>query len=74
VTGLMRLGAELWRSVRAFAQAHRLLSREDARAIEIACTMPRYVPSDRQAERVLAIVARCRENGFEHLAAPASVR
>lgn len=74
VTEVMRLGADLWRAVRTFARTHRLLGPEDERAIEIACAMPRYVPSDRQADRVLAVLTKCKEIGFDHLAASEDTR
>jgi hypothetical protein len=68
VTEVMKYGSPLWREVRSFAIGRKLLSPDDERAIEIACTMPKYIPSDRQAERVLAILIRCQDKGFEHLA------
>jgi hypothetical protein len=68
VTQVMNHGSPMWREVRSFAAERKLLSPDDERALEIACTMPRYIPSDRQAERVLLILSRCREKGFEHLA------
>lgn len=68
VTEVMSLGAETWRLVRAFARERRLTIPEEERALDIAAVMPRHLPSDRQAERLLGLLARCREAGFEHLA------
>jgi hypothetical protein len=74
VTEVMNFGSPMWRDVRSFATGRKILSPDDERALEIACTMPRYIPSDRQAERALSILARCKEKGFEHLAQTDSTR
>ena len=67
VTEVLGIGAAGCRAIQAFARDHRLLLPEDERALEIACAMPRYVPTDKQAERILAVLDRCREAGFERL-------
>jgi AIPR protein len=74
VTEVMDLGTDTWRAIRSFAQGRRVLTPDDQRALEIGCAMPRYIPSDRQAQRLLAILQRCREIGFEHLATPTVAR
>jgi hypothetical protein len=74
VTEVMGMGAESWRALRSFTRDKRMLTIDDQRILEIACAMPRYVPSDRQAERLLTILQRCKEIGFEHLAAPTGAR
>jgi hypothetical protein len=74
VTEVMSLGAETWRSVRTFTRGRSMLSHDDERALEIACAMPRYVPTDKQAERLRAVLQRCKGFGFEHLATPADAR
>ena len=71
VTEVMSYGAETWRKVQAFGRIRRLLTPDDERALAIAGAMPRHIPTDRQAERLRIIRARCQENGFEHLATPA---
>ena len=74
VTEVMKIGAEAWRRVRTFARDHRLTLPEDERALEIACAMPRYVPTDKQAERILVVLGRCNEAGFERLVTLGSTR
>jgi hypothetical protein len=65
VSGIIGFGAETWRAVRAFARINRLASPDDDRALEIACAIPRFIPTDRQAERLQIVMQRCQEAGFE---------
>lgn len=65
ITEVMELGAPFWENVRAFGLFARVLSPEDNTALGIACTMPRRLPNDRQATRLIAIRNRCVEAGFE---------
>jgi hypothetical protein len=51
-----------------------MLSHDDERALGIACAMPPYIPTDSQAQRLLTILQRCKEFGFEHLATPTQAR
>lgn len=74
VTEAIAVGAERWRTIRDFARARRLLSPDDERALEIACVIPRHVPTDRQAERLQQLMRRCEEAGFEHLATHVNAR
>jgi hypothetical protein len=66
---VVALGAEVWQSVRSFADEKRLLTAEDDAALTIACAIPRRVPTDRQATRLLLIKRRCEEAGYEPPAA-----
>jgi AIPR protein len=72
VTEVIAFGAEGWRAVQVFTRGRRLTSPDDDRALAIACAMPRYIPTDSQAERLRTLLQRCQEAGFEHLAAAAS--
>jgi hypothetical protein len=74
VTEVMNLGADTWRAVRDFTRERNVLSHDDQRALAIACAMPRYVPTDKQAERLRVVLQRCKEIGFEHLATPADAK
>ncbi len=65
VTEVIEVGAEAWRAIHAFARARRLLMPDDERALEIACVIPRHIPTDRQAERLRQVLQRCREAGYE---------
>ena len=65
VSEILAAGSDTWRAVRAFAKARKLASLEDDRALEIACAVPRLIPTDKQAERVQIVLQRCQEAGFE---------
>lgn len=64
VTEVMTAGAPFWLALRGFARAKRLTTPEDEAALSIACSMPRRVPADWQAARLLAVRERCEEAGF----------
>ena len=72
VKEVMDLGGDMWRTVRAFTVGRWILSPDDERALKIACAMPRYIPSDKQAERLRSVLKRCMDVGFEHPAALAN--
>lgn len=65
VSEILELGAETWRAVRIFARTNKLASPDDDRALDIACGIPRVIPSDRQAERLQIVMQRCQAAGFE---------
>ena len=65
VTEVITLGAAFWQRLRAFARTKRLASLDEDAALAIACSVPRRVPADWQASRVLAVKKRCEEAGFE---------
>ncbi len=65
VTEVITLGAAFWQRLRAFGQTTRLTSRDEDSALAIACSVPRKVPADWQASRLLALKKRCEEAGFE---------
>lgn len=64
VTEAISLGAPYWIRVRQFGRAKGLLSIEDDTALGIASSMPRKLPTDAQAARLLAVRARCQEAGL----------
>lgn len=64
MTDVVALGAAYWEGIRHFAESKRLLSSMDATALRIACAMPRKLPTDSQAERLMSVRARCEEAGF----------
>ncbi|MDU7525368.1 MAG: hypothetical protein E7K72_29060 [Roseomonas mucosa] len=51
-------------SLRVFARAKRLTAADDEGALTVACSMPRKVPTDWQAAKLLAVRRRCEEAGF----------
>ena len=65
VEAVIALGAETWRSVRSYARDKKLASFEDSRALDIASAIPRFIPTDSQAGRLLIVLERCKEAGLE---------
>ncbi len=65
VATVVALGAATWQSIRSFAEEKRLLEAEDGAALTIGGAIPRRVPTDRQATRLLLIKRRCEEAGYE---------
>lgn len=64
LTVAVSLGADFWERIRQFATSKRLLTPTDSVALGIACAMPRKLPTDFQAERLMTIKSRCEEVGF----------
>lgn len=64
LTEAMALGAPYWAGVRQFAKAKGLLSLEDDTALGIAAMMPRKLPTDAQAARLMAVRGRCQDAGL----------
>jgi hypothetical protein len=64
VEEVIALGAEAWRSVRSFARDKKLASFDDGRALDIASAIPRFIPTDSQAERLLIVLQRCKNAGL----------
>jgi hypothetical protein len=65
VTEVMNGGASFWEDVRDYARHHKLLLLDDERALVPAVSMPKMIPTDRQAARLIGLLHRCREEGFE---------
>lgn len=65
LTEVMALGSDYWESIRAFGRKVRILSPEDDTTLGAACAMPRRLPNDRQAVRLMAVREKCTEAGFE---------
>lgn len=64
ITEVMQKDAQFWQGLRAYARQKKLLFPEDERALVPAVNMPKMVPSDRQAECLIALLSRCEEVGF----------
>jgi len=62
---IMARDSSFWEKVRLYARRKNLLFPEDEKALVPAVNMPRMVPTDKQATRLVALVARCEEAGFE---------
>jgi hypothetical protein len=61
---VLKAGAPFWSSLRSFARAKRLTTADDEGALTVACSMPRKLPNEWQATRLLAVRRRCEEAGF----------
>jgi hypothetical protein len=55
-----------WESLREFGRAKRILLPDDEKALVPACRLPSLVPTDRQAARLLQLVDRAVEVGWEY--------
>jgi hypothetical protein len=65
LTDVMALGPEYWEDIRAFGRKERVLSPDEDSILIVACGMPRRLPTDKQAIRLIAVRDRCVEAGFE---------
>lgn len=64
VSEVMSRSAASWMAVRDYAKEMRLLMPEDERALGPVIANPPKIPNDRQAERLLALLARCTGAGL----------
>ncbi|MGH8255150.1 MAG: AIPR family protein [Steroidobacteraceae bacterium] len=64
ITEVMQKDAPFWQAVRAYARQRNLLFPEDERALHPAVNLPKMVPTDRQAERLISLLSRCEDAGF----------
>lgn len=64
ITEVMQKDAPFWEAVRSFARQRNLLFPEDKKALYPAVNLPKLVPTDRQAERLISLLARCEDAGF----------
>lgn len=61
---VVSLGACFWQELRSFAVSHRMVAPDEQPALALACTVPRTMPADWQAAKLLAIRERCEQAGF----------
>ena len=64
ITEVMQKDAPFWQAVRSYARQRNLLFPEDEKALYAAVNLPRMVPTDRQAERLISLLTRCQDAGF----------
>jgi hypothetical protein len=64
LTAAINLGPAYWEEIQRFARPKGLLGPEDAVVLGIACAMPRRLPTDVQAARLMSVRARCEEAGY----------
>jgi hypothetical protein len=65
VQQVLSRNARYWESLRGFCRATRILFPEDEKALVPACQIPGMVPTDRQAARLLQLVDRAVEAGWQ---------
>jgi len=64
VTEVISRGADYWEHVRGLARAGGLLTPADDSALTIALQVPRRLPTEAQAARVVAVRLKCEEAGL----------
>jgi len=64
ITEVMKKDAVFWQVLESYARRRNLLFSEDERALVPAKNLPRMVPTDRQAERIMGLLSRCEQAGF----------
>jgi hypothetical protein len=67
---VIALGADYWTRLREVARKNRLLSPDDEKAFAAAVAIPRRVPTEFQAARVVAVRRRAEEAGYFTAATP----
>jgi hypothetical protein len=63
ITEVMQKDVPFWQSVCSFARRRTILSPDDEKALYPA--LNKLVPTDRQAERLIGLLTRCQDVGFE---------
>jgi hypothetical protein len=63
-TEVMKKDALFWKTLEAYARERHLLFPEDERALVPAMNLPKMIPTDRQAERLVSLLSRCEGSGF----------
>jgi hypothetical protein len=65
VSEVMSRSPAWWDAIRNHAKEMRLFTAEDEKALFPVLAVPPKVPTDKQAERLISLLARCRESGLE---------
>ena len=63
-SAVVNAGADFWKQVREWGLARKLLSERDAGVLATAGRIPAQIPSEKQAELAMIVLARLREEGF----------
>jgi hypothetical protein len=61
---VIEAGGAYWQAVRTFARTRRMATPDEDVALGIASSVPKRIPTDQQAGRLLALKGRCTEAGF----------
>lgn len=59
-------GSQYWESLRRFGREHGMLATDDEKALVPACQIPRMIPTDKQAARLLQLADRAVDFGWKH--------
>lgn len=61
---VIKYSAGVWKRISEFAVMNHLVSQTDVSALAIACKIPEKLPNSYQSKRLLALLNRVREEGF----------
>ena len=64
-TAVVSAGAEVWQAIRQWGGSEGLLSPSDAGILDVACSVPARIPTERQSLRTIDILKRLREAGCQ---------
>ena len=59
----VRLGADFWNKVREQGNAERNLTTKDNQILKVCASLPRQIPSEKQSEYAIIVLARLKEQG-----------
>ena len=62
---VMQQDARYWESLRRYCRSKHILLADDEKALIPACQIPKMIPTDRQAARLLQLVQRAAEAGWQ---------
>jgi DNA gyrase inhibitor GyrI len=60
---VVRAGAELWRQLKQWSTERRVLSQKEIEIIDVAASMPRMIPSEKQSLVIMKALGKLRAEG-----------
>ena len=64
-TAVFERGAEYWKHLYTWATNHELLTEAEEGILKVASQIPNKIPNEKQSERLLKILAKAEEEGFQ---------
>lgn len=64
-TAVFKRGAEYWKHLHTWATNRELLTETEEGILKVASLIPKKIPSEKQSERLLNILAKVEEEGFQ---------
>lgn len=61
---VIKYSAEIWKHISEFAVMRHLVSPADVTALTVACKIPEKLPNSYQSKRLLALLDKVKEEGF----------